>query len=232
MYGIMTVATTGLKKNRTVNDRTPSRFDLILDSQRFAVPPDARSQKRARRLSPLAPRAMTRSIRSARFTRLIRSTLLLALVAGFGSRTAAAQQATNAAPSLVVSALNTTAAGESDRPMRATVQPHDVLRYTLTFTNPTGRSLGNVELKNPIPAGVHLVAGSTHASRTDARAEFSADGGKSWSTAPAENVMVDGQAISRPIPADRFTHVRWVLRGAVGPQATVTADFEARVGGR
>jgi uncharacterized repeat protein (TIGR01451 family) len=170
---------------------------------------------------------MTRSTRS---TRVLRCTLLVALVAGIGSHTAFAQQAMIAAPSLIVSALNTTAAAESDRPMRATVQPNDVLRYTLTFTNPTGRSLGNVELKNPIPAGVHLVAGSTHASRTDARIEFSADGGKSWSAAPMESVMVDGQSLSRPIPADRYTHVRWLVRGAVGPQATVTADFEARVG--
>lgn len=178
----------------------------------------------ARSRFTLAPRAMTR------FTR---STLAAALMLLSAALPARAQQAAvrDAAPSLVVAAVNTTAQAEADRPARNTVRPNDVLRYTLTFTNPTARSLGNVELKNPIPAGVHLVAGSTHASRRDALVEFSADGGRSWSAQPTESVVVDGRQAMRPIPADRYTHVRWTVRGAVGPQATVTADFEARVGG-
>lgn len=166
-------------------------------------------------------------------TRLLRTTLLLALAAVSLAAPVRAQKASaqSAAPSLVVAALNTTAESESARPVRATVRPNDVLRYTLTFTNPTPRTLGNVELKNPIPAGVRFVAGSTHASRSDAVVEFSADGGKSWWAQPMEKAEVDGRSVTRPVPADRYTHVRWTVRGAVAPQATVTADFEARVGG-
>jgi uncharacterized repeat protein (TIGR01451 family) len=166
-------------------------------------------------------------------TRTIRSLLAALPMLAAAVVPGAAQQAGArvSAPSLVVAALNVTAQAESERPMRSTVRPNDVLRYTLTFANPTSRTLGKVELKNPIPAGVHFVAGSTHASRTDAVVEFSADGGKSWSAQPTEAVVVDGRPMMRPVPADRYTHVRWTVRGGVGPQATVTADFEARVGG-
>ena len=165
-------------------------------------------------------------------TRFIRFSLLLALFAAPSLRVAHAQAtAAAAAPTLVVAARNTTAEAETARPARSTVLPNDRLIYTLTFTNPTGRTLKSVELKNPIPAGAHLVAGTTHASRADARVEFSADGGKSWSAQPMESVMVDGAAAMRPVPAARFTHVRWTVTGSVAPQATVTADFEARIGG-
>ena len=166
-------------------------------------------------------------------TRITRLSLLLTTCAMALASSAQAQQgaARNAVPSLAVAALNTTAAAESARPARSSVRPNDVLRYTLTFTNPTARTLANVELKNPMPAGVHFVAGSTHASRADARVEFSADGGKHWALEPMESVLVDGQPVSRPVPAERFTHVRWMVGGKVAPRATVTADFEARVDG-
>jgi uncharacterized repeat protein (TIGR01451 family) len=174
------------------------------------------------RSSPLAPRSMTRRFSLA---------LVLLLATLVTARPVMAQAAArSASPSLVVAALNMTAEHESPRSARTSVRPNDVLRYTLTFTNPTSRALGNVELKNPIPAGVRFVAGSTHASRSDARVEFSADNGQSWSAQPMESVVVDDKPVVRAIPSERFTHIRWVVRGAVAPQATVTADFEARVG--
>ncbi|MDB4886699.1 MAG: hypothetical protein JWN79_2137 [Gemmatimonadetes bacterium] len=165
-----------------------------------------------------------------RLARLLLASSAITLTAAVPARaqTAAAHAA---APSLVVAALNTTAAAERAARPRTSVRPNDVLRYTLTFTNPTSRALASVELKDAIPAGVRFVGGSTHASRADARAEFSADGGKSWSTQPMETVMVAGQPVQRAVSADRYTHVRWTVAGKVAPGATVTADFEAKVDG-
>ncbi len=155
--------------------------------------------------------------------------LVLALSPGI----AHAQQ--RATPSLSVTALNTTAAREvatlSGSVARTTVQPGDVLRYALTFTNSAPTAVRNVELRDPMPAGMHFVSGSAHASRADARLEFSADGGRSWAAQPVETVFVDGRQVIRPVSAGRYTHVRWVVGGAVAPGAVVTADFEARVGG-
>ncbi|MDB4879963.1 MAG: conserved repeat domain protein [Gemmatimonadetes bacterium] len=169
-----------------------------------------------------------------RFTR-ITLTLAAALIAVPVAQPVAAQQAASSAPSIVVSARNTTAAAEvarKARPVaRTTVQPGDVLRYTLTFTNSTAKVVRDVELRDPIPAGVQFIAGSARASRADARLEFSADAGKSWAAQPMENVIVDGRPVARAVPAARYTHVRWVFAGAVPANGTVTADFDVRVNG-
>ena len=161
---------------------------------------------------------------------ILRATLLTALSLGLTVSTAHAQQAKSATPTLSVAAVNTTAvqAGEKGR---KTVRPDDVLRYTLTFRNPGPKALGNVELRNPIPAGVHFVPGSAHASRDDARLEFSADGGKSWAAEPTETVTEDGKPVTRPVPVERYTHVRWLVGGTVAARSTVTADFSAKVAG-
>lgn len=168
----------------------------------------------------------------------IRSTVALALALTLGAIPMQAQQAaarpTRPAPSLSITPLNVTAAeaaSKSKSAPRTSVLPNDVLRYTLTFTNSTDGAVRNVELRDPIPAGLHFLAGSARASRPDARLEFSADGGRSWSAAPTESVMVDGRSVVRAVPANRFTHLRWVVTGAVAPHAVVTGSFDTRVGG-
>jgi uncharacterized repeat protein (TIGR01451 family) len=151
---------------------------------------------------------------------------LLAVVAP-----AQAQQRT-VGPTLVVAAANTTASTESGKgAARSAVRPNDVLRYTLTFSNPTDRSVANVELRNPIPAGVTFVPGSAKASRADARLEFSADQGKSWAAQPMETITVAGQQVTRIIPVDRYTHIRWVVKSPVTAKGVITAEFEAKVAG-
>ena len=163
-------------------------------------------------------------------TRSIRFTLgFLALLAV--SAPAHAQQR-KAGPTLVVAASNTTASAEaSNGAVRSAVRPNDVLHYRLTFSNPTDHSVANVELRNPMPAGVSFVPGSAKASRSDARLEFSADNGKSWSAQPMEKALVGGQTVTRAIPVDRYTHIRWVMKNAVEAKGVVTAEFEARVNG-
>ena len=130
----------------------------------------------------------------------------------------------------VVTAGNRTAAEEAQkRAERAddAARPGDVLRYNLAFTNPTKAPVRGVKLDNPIPAGLRFVAGSATSSRDDVKAEFSADGGKTFSARPTETVTVDGKELTRPVDAARYTHVRWVLAGWVQPGATVTAAYDA-----
>lgn len=154
-----------------------------------------------------------------------------ALLLVVGGLPAQAQQA--ATPqALVVTASNRTAAADAARGAARNndqARPGDVLHYTLTFRNVNDRAVTGVTLANPLPAGVRYVANSAQATRQDARAEYSADGGKTFSTQPMEEVVVDGRAVTRPIPAERFTHVRWIVTGTVAPGATVVAEFDARV---
>lgn len=150
-------------------------------------------------------------------------------LAAFGQQAVAQQPARNP---LVVTATNRTAADEATRGAARTddaARPGDVLRYQLTFTNPTQARVRGVKLDNPIPAGLHFVAGSATSSRDDVRAEFSADGGRTFSARPVETVTVDGREVTRSVAADRYTHVRWTLAGWVQPGATVTAAYDARL---
>jgi uncharacterized repeat protein (TIGR01451 family) len=155
---------------------------------------------------------------------LLVAAALLASVAGSG-----AQQQT----ALAMTALNRTAAAEAAAGQERTTEqarPGDVLRYQLVFTNTSSSDARQVVLANPLPQGMSYVGGSIRASRDDAHAEFSIDGGQSFSAQPMEEVVVDGQRLRRPAAPERYTHVRWTIAGAVAPQAVVTAEFEARIG--
>jgi len=160
-----------------------------------------------------------------------RALVALALSAGFATP-ALAQQA--APTPLVVTAVNRTAAEDARHGARradANARPGDVVRYELTFTNPGKARVRGVKLENPIPGGLHFVAGSAASSRDDVAADFSVDGGRTFSRRPMETVTVDGKAVTRPVAAERYTHVRWMLAGWVQPGATVTASYDARLAG-
>ena len=166
------------------------------------------------------------SIAAKRFALLFALTLAAPLRAQAPARPASA---------LSVSAENRTAMAAAARGAKrsdATVHAGDVLRYKLTFTNTAGRPVRQVAIRNPVASGLEFVAGSAKASRDDARAEYSADNGATWSARPMETVTVDGKPIERAIVPERYTGVRWIVDGWVSPGATVTAQFEARLASR
>ena len=156
-------------------------------------------------------------------------TLLLPLLV-LCAAPARAQQAAEPSP-LVVTATNRTGAAEAERgaPRRDEgVRAGDVLRYRLTFTNTAGRPVRGVNLANPLPQSFRFRAGTARSSRDDARAEYSADGGRTFSAQPMEEVVVEGRRVRRAVAPERYTHVRWTVDGWVAPGATVTAEFDAR----
>jgi uncharacterized repeat protein (TIGR01451 family) len=158
--------------------------------------------------------------------------LLVALAFATPAR---AQAPARPASALAVTAENRTAMAAEARGAKrsdAAVHAGDVLRYKLTFTNTAGRPVRQVALQNPVANGLQFVAGSATASRQDARAEYSADNGATWSVKPMETVTIDGKRIERAVAPERYTGVRWIVDGWVSPGATVTAQFEARLASR
>jgi len=158
--------------------------------------------------------------------------LLLALTFATPLR---AQAPVRPASALAVTAENRTAMAAAARGAKradSTVHAGDVLRYKLTFTNTAGRPVRQVALNNPVAAGLQFVPGSASSSRQDARAEYSADNGATWSVRPMETVTIDGKSVERAIAPERYTGVRWIVDGWVTPGATVTAQFEARLASR
>jgi uncharacterized repeat protein (TIGR01451 family) len=159
----------------------------------------------------------------------------LALVATLAATLAVptnAQQPARKSSALAVTAENRTAmdaAAHGAKRADATVHAGDVLRYKLTFTNTAGRPVRQVAIQNPVANGLRFVVGSASASRPDARAEYSADHGVTWSVRPMETVTIDGKPVERAVAPERYTGVRWIVDGWVSPGATVTAQFEARL---
>src|SRR5690606_4276321 len=112
---------------------------------------------------------------------------VLALTLLLASAAPAAAQQPAGGDALVITAENRTAAEEAARGRpRADerVRSGDLIRYTLTFTNPTTGPVRNVVLQNPLAEGLRFVGGSATFRGGSARVEYSIDGGATWSLQP------------------------------------------------
>jgi len=154
-------------------------------------------------------------------------------LAGGGRLAAQQPQATDR---LVVTAENLMAGDErhqawAERGGNPTdVLPGDVVRFTLRFTNPAEQPVRDVVFSNPVPQGMHYVAGSAAASSDSATITFSIDGGATYSAQPMVEVTDDaGQRRTVPAPPESYTYVRWTVRDWVQPGAQVTAEFRAEL---
>jgi uncharacterized repeat protein (TIGR01451 family) len=159
---------------------------------------------------------------------IVRLLVLVALAAA----PAVAQQGTQQQSPLQVTAVNRTAAELAARGTPRgdqKVRQGDVVRYRLAFTNPQRTPVRPV-LSNPIAPGMAYVAGSARTARTDARAEYSVDGGRTFAAQPMETVVVNGRSVQRAAAPEKYTHVRWTVGGFVAPGATVVAEFDVRFG--
>ncbi len=112
---------------------------------------------------------------------------------------------------------------------KVTVQPGDVLRYTMAGHNAGESGAKNLAVTQPIPRQMAYVLGSA----TDddrAKTTYSIDNGQSFVAHPTVQVtLANGKVETRPAPAEAYTHVRWQFKGAVDPNTTVQASYQAKV---
>src|SRR5690625_7441246 len=130
------------------------------------------------------------------------SALFLALIVLWGG-VITAQETTDEGP-LVVAAENRTAAEEAERgaprPDEA-VRVGDLIRYTLTFKNPSDGPVSSVVLHNSFTAGMSFVVGSAVASRCDIWCEYSAYWGEGISDSPKlDGIWWGGQHVAACTP--------------------------------
>ncbi len=79
-----------------------------------------------------------------------------------------------------------------------------------------------------VPAGTAYIAGSAKAA--GARAEFSLDGGKTWSSSPTVTVKApDGTMVLRKADPALYTAVRFITDGALAPHRSAVYSYEVRV---
>lgn len=112
---------------------------------------------------------------------------------------------------------------------QVTVQPGDVLRYTISGENISNRSVKNLTLNQPIPAGMVFVLKSARAN-TNAKISYSIDGGRSFVDNPQVKVtLADGKVVEKPAPAEVYTHIRWNFPNAIAAKTTVNGTYELKV---
>jgi uncharacterized repeat protein (TIGR01451 family) len=107
-------------------------------------------------------------------------------------------------------------------------KPGDELEYDIAATNVGTVPALQFKAVAPVPAGTAYVQGSAKAPR--ARAEFSLDGGKTWSASPT--VMVkgpNGTSVVKKADPSLYTTIRFVTDGAIAPHGTLQYAYEVRV---
>ena len=97
------------------------------------------------------------------------------------------------------------------------VTPGSTIVYALVFRNDQPSPADDIVLVMPVPAEVAYIEGS--ATNRLAVADFSADGGTSFSPRQSLNVT-DANGSVRAAGAEDITHVRWTVANAVQPGET------------
>jgi uncharacterized repeat protein (TIGR01451 family) len=116
----------------------------------------------------------------------------------------------------------------SFKAIEGSVQPGDVLRYTLTSENAGDKPASQLVLTQPVPAQTKYVLGSAVAN--GAKLTYSIDAGKSFVAQPTIQVkLADGKIVEKPAPAEMYSHVRWDYSESVKPAAAVRSVYEVAV---
>ena len=111
-----------------------------------------------------------------------------------------------------------------------TVQPGDVLRYTVTGANNGSRPATNLVVTQPIPKQTAYVLNSSSIIKTTATVTYSIDNGKTFVAKPTVQVkLANGKVETRPAPAEVYTHVRWKFTDAIAAKSTIGAVYQVRV---
>ncbi|NET33702.1 MAG: DUF11 domain-containing protein [Cyanothece sp. SIO1E1] len=110
-----------------------------------------------------------------------------------------------------------------------TVQPGDVLRYTVSSENAGDRPAKNLVVTQPVPTQTTYIV-ETANGNSDARLTYSIDNGETFVAEPMiEVTLPDGTVELQPAPAEAYTHVRWDYGDSLEPLAAVKAVYEVAV---
>jgi len=131
---------------------------------------------------------------------------------------------------LTGSVVTTTTDGKTQlTPVEKTeLRPGDRVRWSIIARNGGDSGAYKLLTVEKIQPGTAYVAGSASASK--AHAEFSLDGGKTWSAAPTVTVKdAQGNAVVKKADPSTFTTIRFVQDGALAAQSTEAYVYEVRV---
>lgn len=111
----------------------------------------------------------------------------------------------------------------------ATVQPQDVLRYTISSANAGEMPAKNLVITQTIPPQMTYVL-ATATGNDGAAITYSLDGGESFVAEPlVEVVQEDGTVTLEPAPAEAYTAIRWDFAQALEPEVAVQVAYDVAV---
>lgn len=104
---------------------------------------------------------------------------------------------------------------EKRTPGYTRVRPGDLLAQNVTARNVSARTLANVAVKLPVPAG-HVYVSPDGTAATGVRIEYSIDGGKTFAPAPLKKkvtVTENGKAVTKEVEVkpNEYQAVRWTI---------------------
>lgn len=104
----------------------------------------------------------------------------------------------------------------------------DAIQYDIVAANGGDSPALRMVPVGRIPAGTSYVEGSAKGAR--AHAEFSLDGGKTWSAVPTVRVrQPDGSMVVKKADPSLYTAVRFVSDGVIAPHQSAAYVYEVRV---
>ncbi|NEP63829.1 MAG: hypothetical protein F6K31_44210 [Symploca sp. SIO2G7] len=112
---------------------------------------------------------------------------------------------------------------------RVTVQPGDVLRYTVDGANSGDIEAKGLSITQPVPDDTIYILKSA---RTEDNAEivYSIDGGQSFVAEPMTEVtLIDGTIELQPAPAEVYTHIQWNFDDSLASAQSVKAFYSVKV---
>ena len=111
---------------------------------------------------------------------------------------------------------------------RVSLKPGDDVEYAITAVNGGDSAAMHLVPSAKIPAGTTYVEGSAKAPR--AHAEFSLDGGKTWSAQPTVTVKGPaGTTVVKKADVALYTAVRFVTDGALDAHQSFVSRYDVRV---
>jgi uncharacterized repeat protein (TIGR01451 family) len=113
---------------------------------------------------------------------------------------------------------------------QVSVQPGDVLRYTVSGENISDKQVKNLIVNQPIPKGMEFVLKSAIADiKSNTKITYSIDSGRSFVENPTVKVTLpNGKVETKAAPASAYTHVRMQIP-SVSAKSVVKGSYQVQV---
>lgn len=108
----------------------------------------------------------------------------------------------------------------------ANVAPGDTVIFSTHYVNQGEKPATDIVINNPMPEHMLYLDGSAEGKGTNIL--FSVDKGQTFA-ASNKLLVMDNAGKERPAKAADYTHIRWIMEGALAPGAKGSVSFKAKV---